>query len=119
MNRGKPAEKIRQIMMSVKSILELTGITMNEIVQLEYDLERIRILASYMVPEQMCKANTVIRAMQRRVRIVKMAIAVVELEDALSPEDVDFDFSVFESLGVLPDRSGWLGRYDVRPKVEP
>ena len=117
MNRGKPAEKIRQIMLSVKSILDLTGITMDEIVQLEYDLERIRILASYM---DQTTCNTAIKVMQRRVRIVKMAIAVVELEDALSPEDVDFDFSVFESLGVLPDRSGWLsGRYDVIPTVEP
>ena len=119
MNRGKPAEKIRQIMLTVKSVLELTGITMDEIERLEYDLERIRRLASYMVPEQMCKANTVIRAMQRRTRVVKMALAVATLEHELWPEDVDFDFSVFESLGVLPDRSGWLGRYDVIPTVEP
>jgi len=30
MNRGKPAEKIRQIMLTVKSVLELTGITMDD-----------------------------------------------------------------------------------------
>ena len=115
MNRGKPAEKIRQIMLSVKSILNLTGITMEELERLEYDLERIKILSSYMVPEQGCKANTVIRAMQRRTRVVKMVLAVVMLENKLTAEDLDFDFSIFETMGVMPDRSGWLGRYDVIP----
>jgi len=105
------SEQIGQIMVATRSVLGVVNITTHEIDLLEEQIDKIALLVPYLAPEKAAKADCAISVMYRRIQLVRTMLICVSLEDATDPTEMDFDFSEFEDVASLPDRTTWLGRY--------